>query len=1752
MKSSSSSVNAPPVPKPFDSSGIRRRPIGIKTVDNLGSSVFFGGRSSHFAAAGAQNDNDLNASSSSQQFSAMGSASFVSKKKQKEEEDAERNRNCMPHRVPLLAQITAKAAEANRVTIHGEYAFEQPRQGVVTVDGVRLLMGQTTAGRELLAEELRRTGFHEKRVWPRPPSSMDAELTKRAQYDARVVPREVHEQAAATLAAASARNITTAPASGGRPFPSSSSSSAAAQKRVQSAQLVPQREMKKGQDRVTAWQSHGVITPEILAAAQTAAISSTGGGVPAATTKAATARPPTASLAGKLPVPFVPGQDCSHKKATAPGAEGSGGHSNNNNDHRALTKTVPSLFQDCVGASSALLYPAAGTDAASSDALRVVNNNNMRNNLPQTRVPRQYWITREHAVAQTVVSDSGSVTHNFDVSSVPVFPSDKPISRMELFALARTLDALMQERVGPAGFELLCSSAAALATHSETRGVEHQPGALERATKYVDTVRAVTDICDIGLCEVVRHTAASCIERGSLVDQLRGMLVALIGNLADRAENDRARMEQLRADIREVEAERDAARADAAKWRQVFFRVNAIGGTSAGIDAPTRDGGDADAPSQRKLSVGEVAEIVERRIEERNAQQQQEEEQQSQEQCWTRSRDSSFSGSQSRSSPQRAAGNKKPLPPKQHRSSHQPRAGAEASTQQQGDADQDDDDDDEDEVARERKRVFRWIDQRFEQRAGQARELAAAAEKHAALIRKQEAQSLTAALGDVPVEDDADALERELASQPRTMFQVLVGLLNDVHGSVTAMDALSDRLRLGDFALSRPARNVSVAVRKWRRVAQEVGRFKAEHGKRVPLDQLKIEFAQLPAPSVVDILFTLIELSSTLAELQLRLKAAAGATVLDRVMIVPPVPPERPQDPCKLCGRVAPPPESWGENNKGGKDKMLSGSLNNTNKKVNRGGDDAQQQQLLMRRTSSAFGRAAGGGGDDDDYDRATSSNSGEATRRGSRQGDKAHDFIASLGLDRYAPESSSNNKHHHHQQHNHHQKHRPRSPPLKIELIINCSCCDGGRLAPDEIPTMTGEARRGTLKGAASARDIALGAVNEALSRTSSGVYRGGSFHRKQHRQQQLEQQQLLESSKNEFSSFRRGTMVNNALLHLDGIAKADSRMFFSPDSDSEESAAAGQTAPASGRASRNRRGAGGGGTPGASGATKGKRRAGSRLSNKSDRSSAKSSNKSDMDDDDDRMADPAMRELRQLEKEMRNEEAASMAKLKHKLMSATALPSFLREGSFTRPNSASSNATSRNATPSPATAAGKADRSKKRTKQSSPRVTQSSGAARRAGSPPKKRNNVSGVDGTPNSASSLNRDPSMVSPPQASLRRAPSTRNGKDKDASSSAARMSSRAIVAASKASREQLADVFSSSSSSSPLASPRVGAAAAAKSAASGSGVLSAPLPAATAAGRDVNPGGAAASQARGAALRTAESGEFSLGFIGAARSKFPSMNDCRSAKLLFLAGMELNSLEESQEKQEQRAKMLAMAAAHNGSSTSTASTIANSSSTSNAPEDSSNKKKGSSATDVDSLAWPLDQLLRNIEECYDCFFEHGISGKARDLGEFVASSAAQRENIEASLAVGALLASCEKHHSDDERVANFASFLAGRTSGANLRCILVATERLNLQLKAGDVDADAPAKVDVRRAVQVSEEAFDLSEQEAVLESLREDLLRNCSPTLTSTDVATIMSSPDFFGGSVGGALAGRTVPLYLIQQVWRDLLENETVFKFEM
>lgn len=297
-----------------------------------------------------------------------------------------------------------------------------------------------------------------------------------------------------------------------------------------------------------------------------------------------------------------------------------------------------------------------------------------------------------------------------------------------------------------------------------------------------------------------------------------------------------------------------------------------------------------------------------------------------------------------------------------------------------------------------------------------------------------------------------------------------------------------------------------------------------------------------------------------------------------------------------------------------------------------------------------------------------------------------------------------------------------------------------------------------------------------------------------------------------------------------------------------------------------------------------------------------------------------------------------------------------------------------------------------------------------------------------------------------------------------------------------------------------------------------------------------------------------------GFIGQARSRYPLFAETRCAKLLFLVGMELDARETKQrEAEEQQRQQPQTQQQHQQQNT-------NSSSGSKTEKavTTQNQDATSSTSNAEAASWPLGVLLEHISAVYDFFLDNG-AGRAKDLGEFIASAPAQREKLAAALHPATLFESCERYHASDDRVVNFVDFVIGTRSGGSgyLRLLLQATRRVLREQQTGahnqthhvpfhnprraamDCDPDAPTRVGVNAAIAVSESMFDFSP--AALESLREDLLRNCVPRLGSTDVQLLLAAPDFAGKSVQAALADRFVPLHLAQTIWRELVNDNSV-----
>jgi hypothetical protein len=251
---------------------------------------------------------------------------------------------------------------------------------------------------------------------------------------------------------------------------------------------------------------------------------------------------------------------------------------------------------------------------------------------------------------------------------------------------------------------------------------------------------------------------------------------------------------------------------------------------------------------------------------------------------------------------------------------------------------------------------------------------------------------------------------------------------------------------------------------------------------------------------------------------------------------------------------------------------------------------------------------------------------------------------------------------------------------------------------------------------------------------------------------------------------------------------------------------------------------------------------------------------------------------------------------------------------------------------------------------------------------------------------------------------------------------------------------------------------------------------------------------------------ARGGELGTGFIAVARQRFPLFADARCAKLLFLAGMEMNACEE-------RAQKALTAGGDRGG--------------------------GGGTTEIVALSHA--ELLVGIHRCYELFHRHG-AGRSKDLGEFITGTVAQRERLDVALQPATMFESCTVFHDADDRVANFAAFVVGGLSCAMLRMFLEASDRLRPLATQPDVDPVAPARSAVARAIAASDESFDFAP--SIFDCVREDLLRNCTPPLSSTDVQIVMDAPGVVSAAVETALADRYVPLRLVQTIWRELLSE--------
>ncbi|RNF13625.1 uncharacterized protein Tco025E_06114, partial [Trypanosoma conorhini] len=194
-------------------------------------------------------------------------------------------------------------------------------------------------------------------------------------------------------------------------------------------------------------------------------------------------------------------------------------------------------------------------------------------------IPRSLWVSVSNPTFP------GSRRHKIDedaVSSLPkkssvVFPAAKATGRAQVYLLADALDRMFQEV--PDTLVVLANKEIAqlllpeapendgLSVYRSVSDVERiiNSQAIQESDSvhrmYVEAVEKVMKVADMGLVEIIRQIAGTCVERGALLDVLRLLIMDvtssclwLVGYCKDQARREaRARQELIVASRKDVE-----------------------------------------------------------------------------------------------------------------------------------------------------------------------------------------------------------------------------------------------------------------------------------------------------------------------------------------------------------------------------------------------------------------------------------------------------------------------------------------------------------------------------------------------------------------------------------------------------------------------------------------------------------------------------------------------------------------------------------------------------------------------------------------------------------------------------------------------------------------------------------------------------------------------------------------------------------------------------------------------------------------------------------------------------------------------------------------------------------------------------------------------------------------------------------------------------------------------------------------------
>lgn len=652
--------------------------------------------------------------------------------------------------------------------------------------------------------------------------------------------------------------------------------------------------------------------------------------------------------------------------------------------------------------------------------------------------------------------------------------------------------------------------------------------------EYLGAASGALDACDIGLCELVRHTFVSSVERASLLDHVRAVTVDIARSCLDAAAAHRT--EVAAATLREQDLHQQLSEARTAIHSIELLR-DSLQEKLETAEREARDAREAMTEQAARFSRYDFEEELESEREKRSE--------------LLASLEQFVTGDASASSSNA-----------EHEAAPAPRASASL-------------------VRRRTTAISSLL-------GAEAAASATAAAEDAKLLSNNDTSASAPSSSSSPLSSSDAASDTEASN---VLYRRLIDFLSALRKAMSATDTACAPF-FDTMQFAQPEIHLAVARFKWMAIAEAVGKYEVEAATtnaNDDIDNEAVATARLArhirslgvsknAPQLKnsDITTVLSETTVTMREIALRLVALADSPRLQQLAKAPMMPPMRPRDSCPLCFRVASSDDNGKFSGVFSDDDNVDGSTSDARqrrrKRSNRRRDvledsiveavaqplreelqataerlqnveeeletsrervtslrakirelETQRQQdtavahgavpasLIAAAVASASSSSAAA--------TAASTSNQQQQQQGLTAAPSlsAQSSMITLALPPTGGEGESNNKQEHEQQ-NHEQ--RSKSPPLVITLDIKCRCCDE---TTKKSPKMPSYARP---KGSGGARRPS--ALRRPSTMIRTGIDEGGSNSAVFFADEQ--QQQRGATSPSATTRSASGTVTNNS----------------------------------------------------------------------------------------------------------------------------------------------------------------------------------------------------------------------------------------------------------------------------------------------------------------------------------------------------------------------------------------------------------------------------------------------------------------------------------------------------------------------------------------------------------------------------------------------------------------------------------------------